>query len=105
MAEPLRKDLHHPSPAGDGIFLVPDGWPHGKESVQNAVKNSINPSPVIRLQSVPVLGAEVIAILVPPWNRRDVYQYEGRTYVRKGTNVFQATVDEVKRLHKGQTMV
>lgn len=54
------------------------------------------------MRSIRAIGTELIAVLVPPWNRRDIYFYEERVYVRKGTNVFVATPDEIKRLHRGQ---
>jgi len=40
-------------------------------------------------------------VIVPPWNRSDVYQFEGRVLLRKGTNVFFAKPEESKKLHKG----
>jgi len=75
------------------------------QAVQNAVKDSISPAATVRLHSVKALGYEVIAILVPPWNREDVYQYDGRVLIRKGTNVFAAKPEESKKLHKGKSVI
>jgi predicted HTH transcriptional regulator len=52
-----------------------------------------------------VLGAEVLVIVVPPWNRRDVYQFQERFYIRKGTNVFVLRPEEVKSMHTGKAVV
>jgi hypothetical protein len=75
------------------------------QRLQNALLNSIAPAPVVKVHSVKVLGNEVLVIIAPPWDRRNVYQYEGRVYIRKGTNAFQATHDESKRLHGGHYVV
>lgn len=72
------------------------------QRLQNSVKDNIDPRPNIDLDAINVLGTLVLAIQVPPWNKRDVYQYRGITYIRKGTNAFKASADEVKRLHKGE---
>jgi len=71
------------------------------QSVQNSVKNTISPAAVVKLHSITVLGHEVIAIVVPPWNRKDVYHFEDRVLIRKGTNVFAAKPEENRKLHKG----
>jgi predicted HTH transcriptional regulator len=75
------------------------------QSVQNAMRNSVAPQATIHIKTVTVMGAEIVAIVVSPWNGRDVYHYEGRVYIRKGTNVFQATPEEVRGLHEGRTPV
>jgi len=72
------------------------------QPLQNSIRNTVAPSATVRAASVKVLGTPVIAIVVPPWNRRDVYQYEGRVLLRRGTNVFTAKPEEVRRLHTGQ---
>lgn len=74
------------------------------QPLQNSVKG-INPAANIRLASVKVLGTEVLVIVVPPWNRRDVYQFQERFYIRKGTNVFVARPEEVKSMHAGKSVV
>ena len=75
------------------------------QRLQNSVRNTIQPAPSVRLRSVNVLGTEVLVAVVPPWNKRDVYFYEERAYVRKGTNVFRATAPEIRKLHEGQYIV
>ena len=72
------------------------------QSVQNAVRNSIRPAPHVTLHTVRALVSDVIVIGVPPWNRVEVFQYEGRVYTRKGTNVFEVTTDEASKLHRGE---
>jgi hypothetical protein len=42
------------------------------------------------------MGNEVLVIIVPPWNRRDVYQFDEKVLIRKGTNVFAAKPEESK---------
>lgn len=93
--------------------VADDGSIHGTDvsrqkldqPLQNSVRNSIAPSLVVKLQSVKVMGYEVLVIAVPPWNRRDVYQINGVIYIRKGTNVFSAKPDEVRKLHNGEYVV
>jgi Schlafen, AlbA_2 len=75
------------------------------QSLQNSIKNSIAPAAVVSLESVPVLGAEVLVVVVPPWNRRDVYQFDERIFLRKGTNVFAAKPEELRKLHRGEYVI
>jgi predicted HTH transcriptional regulator len=75
------------------------------QPLHNSVKNTVTPAPVFRLESVKVFGTEVLVIIVPPWNRRDVYQFQEKFYVRKGTNVFAARTEEVKTLFSGQYII
>lgn len=75
------------------------------QPLQNSVRNMITPAAVVSLHAVNVLGETVLVIIVPPWNRQDVYAYEGRVYVRKGTNSFEADADERKRLYRGDYVV
>lgn len=72
------------------------------QSVQNSVKGTISPAAVVKLHAVSALGHQVIVIVVPPWNRKDVYHFEDRgVLIRKGTNVFAAKPEESRKLHKG----
>lgn len=71
------------------------------QPLQNSIKNSISPAATVALKSVSVLGTEVLVLVVPPWNRRDVYQFDERVLIRKGTNVFGARPEELKKLHRG----
>lgn len=75
------------------------------QPLQNSIKNSIAPAATVTLRSVSVMGAEVLVIIVPPWNRRDVYQFDEKVLIRKGTNVFAAKPEELKRLHKGEYVI
>lgn len=75
------------------------------QRIQNSVRNTVKPAGGVGIRGVDVLGAKVILILVPPWNRKEVYYYEGRVYVRKGTNVFVATPEEIKKLHRGEYII
>ncbi len=75
------------------------------QPLQNSVKNSIAPAATIALKVVSVMGAEVLVVLVPPWNRRDVYQFDEKILIRKGTNVFAAKPEELKKLHHGEYVI
>jgi hypothetical protein len=75
------------------------------QPLQNSVKNTVAPAAVVRLHSVSAMGSEVLVVIVPPWNRTDVYQYADKILIRKGTNVFAARPEEVKRLHRGEAVV
>jgi hypothetical protein len=71
------------------------------QSVQNSVKTSISPAAVVKLHTVTVLGHEVIVVVAPPWNRKEVFHFEDRVLIRKGTNVFPAKPEESRKLHSG----
>lgn len=75
------------------------------QPLQNSIKNSISPAAIVRLHSVTVLGSEVLVVVVPPWNRKDVYQFDEKVLLRKGTNVFAAKPEELRRLHKGEYII
>jgi hypothetical protein len=75
------------------------------QPLQNSVRNSILPSLIIALQSRRVAGYEILLIATPPWNRKNVYQLDGRVYIRKGTNVFIAKPEEVRDLHEGRYII
>src|SRR6266849_2270046 len=75
------------------------------QPLQNSVKNSIAPAAVITLKSVHVMGHEVLVIIVPPWNRKDVYHYDDKVLLRKVTNVFAAKPEESRKLHKGEYVI
>jgi hypothetical protein len=72
------------------------------QPLQNAIRNTISPAATVKMRSINVLGTPVIVIIVPPWNRRQVYHYEGRVLLRRGTNVFVAKPEESKQLHAGK---
>lgn len=71
------------------------------QPLQNSVRNTISPALIIDLQEKDVLGYKIILIRIPPWNKKDVFHYEGRVYLRHGTNVFFAKPEESKKLHDG----
>src|SRR3989338_90536 len=73
-------------------------------SVQNSIRNTVKPALHVDIKSVKVLKTEIIVVLIPPWNRRDVYYYEGRVYLRKGANIFEASPEEIKQLHSGKVI-
>jgi hypothetical protein len=75
------------------------------QPLQNSVKNAIAPAVTFTLKAVSVMGAEVLVVLVPPWNRRDVYQFDEKVLIRKGTNVFAAKPEELKKLHRGEYVI
>lgn len=74
------------------------------QPLQNSVKQ-ITPAATIRLAAVRVFGTEILVIIVPPWNRRDIYQFQEKFYIRKGTNVFVLKPEEIKALHSGQPVI
>jgi predicted HTH transcriptional regulator len=75
------------------------------QPLQNSVKNSIAPAATVALKSVTVVGLEVLVIIVPPWNRKDIYHFDEKVLVRKGTNIFGAKPEESRKLHNGQYVV
>lgn len=75
------------------------------QPVQNSIRNTISPPLLIDIEEKDVLRRKIILIRVPAWNRKDVYHYEGRVYLRNGTNVFVATPSESKKLHRGIPVV
>jgi len=73
------------------------------QRIHNSIRNTINPSPNIDIKEKDVMGAKVILVIIPPWDRRSLYQYtkKGRYLIRKGTNKFALQPDELKKLSKG----
>ena len=74
------------------------------QRVHNSVRNTISPPPTVEVIERNVMGAKILLILVPPWDRRTIYQNtkDNRYYVRKGTNVFAVRPDEMKKLNRGE---
>jgi len=90
----------------DGTIVGTDKRrPELDQPLQNSIKNIISPSLIIDIKETDILGHTIILLRIPSWNRKDVYHYEGRVYIRKGTNVFIATPEESKKLHKGDSIV
>jgi DNA-binding transcriptional ArsR family regulator len=75
------------------------------QPIQNSIRSSIAPALTIRLLSIVVLGSTIIVVVVPPWNRTNVYHYEDRVLIRKGTNVFAARPEESRKLHSGRIVI
>lgn len=75
------------------------------QQLQNSVRNAILPSLTIDIAEKDVLGHKIIVVRIPPWNRKDVYQYEGRVHIRLGTNVFVAKPEQTRKLHSGVPIV
>ncbi|MGD8456021.1 MAG: ATP-binding protein [Anaerolineales bacterium] len=75
------------------------------QSLQNSVRNMISPAASVELHSVNVMGSYILVIIVPPWNKKDVYQFGGKILIRRGTNVFSASPEEIKQLHKGDYVI
>jgi hypothetical protein len=99
-----------------GIILYgvdDDGTIHGSDvtrqkldqPLQNSIKNSVAPAAVVALKSVSVLGSDFLVVIVPPWNKRDVYQFDEKVFLRKGTNVFAAKPEELRKLHRGEYVI
>ena len=72
------------------------------QSLQNSIRNTVAPSLSIRVIEKDVLGYKILIIAIPPWNRKEVYHFRGRVYIRRGTNVFEAKPEESKKLHRGE---
>ena len=75
------------------------------QSLQNSVRNTVSPSLTIAIKEKDLLGHRVVLIIVPPWNKKDVYHYNGKVLIRKGTNVFTAKPEESRKLHSGVYVV
>ena len=75
------------------------------QKIQNSIRNTISPAISIKIVEKDVLGHKIFLIIVPAWNRKNVYQYEGRVYLRHGTNVFAAKPEESRQLHNGKVVV
>jgi len=75
------------------------------QSLQNSLRNTVSPALTVQIVEKKVMGYVLILILIPPWNHRDVYQYNGRVLIRKGTNVFSAKPEELRALHNRRYVV
>lgn len=75
------------------------------QPLQNSIKNAISPAAAVRLHVVSVMGSEILVISVPPWNRKDVYEFDSRVHVRIGTNVFIARPEQTRKLHRGEYVI
>ncbi|RLI19176.1 hypothetical protein DRO49_01025 [Candidatus Bathyarchaeota archaeon] len=76
------------------------------QKIQNSIRNSISPSPTIEIKEKKVIDHSIILIVIPPWDRKTLYQYNDRRYyIRKGTNVFALKPDEIKKLARGEYII
>lgn len=77
------------------------------QALQNSIRNTISPQPNVEIREREVLGHKILVVVIPPWDRKNIYQYkkDGRIYIRRGTNKFVATSEELKRLGRGQYVV
>lgn len=77
------------------------------QKIQNSIRNTISPQPTIEIKERNVMGSKVIIIVVPPWDRKTIYQYtmDKRYYIRRGTNVFALQPDEIVKLSRRQYVV
>lgn len=69
---------------------------------QNALRHSVAPAPQVQLRPLQIMGTDIVVILVAPWNRKVVYYFDNRAYVRRGTNAFPAKPEEIRKLHHGE---
>jgi DNA-binding Lrp family transcriptional regulator len=77
------------------------------QRIHNSIRNTINPSPTIDIKESHVMGAKIILVVIPSWDRQSLYQYtkKGRYLIRRGTNKFAIQPDELKKLSKGVYVV
>lgn len=76
------------------------------QKLQNSIRNTISPPPTVEIKERNVLGHNILVVLIPPWDRKNLYQYKDkRYYIRKGTNVFALTPNELKKLANGEYVV
>lgn len=75
------------------------------QSLHNSIRANIEPQATVTIKEKDVAGYGVIIIIIPPWNRKDVYHYKGKVLIRRGTNVFTAKAEESKRLHRGEYVI
>lgn len=77
------------------------------QRVQNSIRNTLSPQPNVQVIERNVMGSSVLLVLVPPWDKKTIYQYtkDEKYYIRKGTNVFALRPEELSLLHKGQYVI
>ena len=77
------------------------------QKIQNSVRNTVSPSPSIEIKERKVMGSAVLLVVVPPWDRKTIYQntMDGRYYIRRGANIFALKPDEMKKLSQGVIVV
>jgi len=77
------------------------------QRIQNSIRNTINPCPNVDIKDKDVMGVKIILTIIPPWDRKSLYQFtkKGRYLIRKGTNKFAVSPDELKKLSRGEYVV
>jgi len=75
------------------------------QRLQNSIRNNISPALAVKIIEKDVVGHKIFLICISPWNQSDVYQFDGRVYIKHGTNVFVAKPEELKKLHSGKYVV
>lgn len=77
------------------------------DRIQNSIRNTISPQPNIEVKEKNVMGSTILLVMVPPWDRKTIYQYtkDSRYYIRRGSNVFALKPDELLKLSKGKYVV
>jgi len=77
------------------------------QSLQNSIRTTISPQPNIEIKEKEILGQTVLIIIIPPWDRKTLYQYtkDSRFYIRKGSNMFSLKPEEISKLGKGEWVV
>ena len=75
------------------------------ERLQGSIDSNISPSLTIKITEREILGHKILIVLIPPWNKLNVYQMDGRVYIRKGTIKTIATPEEARILHQKKYIV
>lgn len=72
------------------------------QRVQNGIRTTIKPRATVKVKKIKVMGSEVSAIIVPPWNGSDVYQLNDTFYIRHGGNSLPMSGEEIKKMLLGK---
>jgi len=77
------------------------------QRIQNSIRNTITPHPNIEIHDKDVMGTKIILIMVPPWDKKSIYQFtkKQRYLIRKGTNKFALSPDELRKISKGEYVI
>lgn len=77
------------------------------QKIQNSIRNTISSSPSVIIKERNVMGSKIIMIIIPPWDRKTLYQYKKteKYLIRKGTNIFAVKPSEMKKLSRGKWII
>jgi DNA-binding transcriptional ArsR family regulator len=92
----------------DGIIVGTDLTRHQLDDrLQNSIRHTINPQPNIEVKERDVMGTKILLVMVPPWDRKNIYQYTKTNHfnIRKGANVFALKPEEIAKLSRGEYVV